>query len=104
MLPNERKTHNGDSGKGRLEVTDKEKFISSLVSVYRQGRENRVVDLLYFCQQTGADYEEIERYAADLKAEGSIKEEPLPHAYRLTDSGYAEYSKKSDAIEQLQGA
>lgn len=85
-------------------MTGKDKFISELVSLYRQGKTSRVVDLLYFCQQTGADYEEIERYAADLKAEGSIREGPLPHVYALTDSGFTNYSKKADAIEQLQGA
>ncbi len=85
-------------------MTGKDKFISSLVNLYRQGKTNRVVDLLYFCQQTGADYEEIERYAADLKAEGSIHEGPLPHAYVLTDSGFTRYSKKADAIEQFQRA
>ncbi len=85
-------------------MTSKDKFLSTLVSLYRQGRTNRVVDLMYFCQQTGADYEEIERYAADLRAEGSVHEGPLPHVYRLTDTGYTKYSQRIDAIEQLQGA
>jgi hypothetical protein len=85
-------------------VTSKDQFLSSLVNLYRQGKTNRVVDLLYFCQQTGADYEEIEKYAADLKAEGSIDEDLFPHAYKLTGPGYAKYSNRVDAIEQLQGA
>jgi hypothetical protein len=86
------------------ELNDKDKFMDSLLSLYRQGRDNRVVDLLYFCRQTGANYDEVERYAADLKAEGSIHEGPLPHAYSLTDTGYARYSQKAAAVEQLQSA
>ncbi len=86
-------------------MTGKDKFISALVSLYRQGTRNRVVDLLFFCQQTGADYDEIERYAAELKAEGSIREDlSFPHVYVLTDSGYTKYSKYADAIEQFQRA
>jgi hypothetical protein len=86
-------------------VNNKDKFLSSLVNLYEQNKNTRVVDLLYFCQQTGADYEEIQRYAAQLKAEGSIREDdPVPNAYRLSDSGYSKYSAKIHAMEQLQGA
>lgn len=84
-------------------MTHQDNFLFNLAKVYQQGANNRATDLTHFCKQTGADFEEIEAYAAKLRAEGSIRQMIMPHVYVMTDAGYAKYSPRLAAVERLEG-
>jgi len=82
-------------------MTTKDKFLLALVLNYKHGDPRHLIDLDDFARKTGADYEEVEDIAAELKSEGSIIPRVFRHSYRLTDSGYAKYRARVEAIETM---
>ena len=83
-------------------MTNQDKFISNLVRLYRGGYRNRAIDLMTFCQRNGADYTEIESFAARLKAEGSAVEAFGRHSFKLTDPGFLKYSERVEVLDHTE--
>jgi len=78
-------------------MTTKDKFLRELVRNYKQANPKRVIGLDGLARATGSDYQELEDIAAELRSEGSIITRGF-HTYQLTDSGYAKYRARVEAI------
>ena len=80
----------------------RQQFLASLIKTYESNIPNRSVGVDLFCRAAEADYADIEQFAAQLTAEGSIAGEPnVQHVYTLTTAGYSRYKRQTDALGEI---